>query len=99
MTNSVFKSIEIGNFLKKIISQQYKLLIMDIDGLFKSLLLLKKKKYAGLKYIEPYNENSKVEIEMKGIDIVRRDWSQISKDVGNNILNCILSGNQKEEII
>ena len=36
MTNSVFKSIEIGNFLKKIISQQYKLLIMDIDGLFKS---------------------------------------------------------------
>jgi DNA polymerase alpha subunit A len=36
---------------------------------------------------------------MKGIDIVRRDWSQISKDVGNNILNCILSGNQKEEII
>ena len=99
MTKNIFKSIEIGNFLKKIISQQYKLLIMDIDGLFKSLLLLKKKKYAGLKFIEPYNENSKVEIEMKGIDIVRRDWSQISKDVGNNILNCILSGNQKEEII
>ena len=99
MTKNIFKSIEIGNFLYNIISQQYKLLIMDIDGLFKSLLLLKKKKYAGLKFIEPYNENSKVEIEMKGIDIVRRDWSQISKDVGNNILNCILSGNQKEEII
>ena len=43
MTKNIFKSIEIGNFLKKIISQQYKLLIMDIDGLFKSLLLLKKK--------------------------------------------------------
>ena len=49
MTKNIFKSIEIGNFLKKIISQQYKLLIMDIDGLFKSLLLLKKKKICWIK--------------------------------------------------
>ena len=99
MTESVLKALEIGNTLRKSISNQYKLLVMDIDGLFKSMLLLKKKKYACLKYIEPYNENSPVKIEMKGVDIVRRDWCPISKETGNIILNCILSGLPKEEII
>ena len=36
---------------------------------------------------------------MKGVDIVRRDWCPISKETGNIILNCILSGLPKEEII
>jgi hypothetical protein len=31
-------------------------------------------------------------IEQKGLDIVRRDWSSLSKDIGNYCLDQILSG-------
>ena len=99
MTQKVSEAVELGYKLKKSINEQYKLLEMDIDGLFKSLLLLKKKKYASLKYIEPYTENSKVVRELKGLDLVRRDWSQLGKDTGSKILDCILSGKSKDDII
>ena len=99
MTQKVSEAVELGIKLKKSINEQYRLLEMDIDGLFKSLLLLKKKKYASLKYVEPYTENSKVVRELKGLDLVRRDWSQIGKDTGSKILDCILSGKPKDDIV
>ena len=98
-TQNIKEAVKIGNELKEKISKQYKLLIMDIDGVFKSMLLLRKKKYACLKYLPPYNENSKVERELKGVDLVRRDWSPLSKNAGLEILNIILSGKPKDEII
>ena len=98
-TQEIMKAVEIGKKLRDAISKQYKLLIMDIDGVFKSMLLLKKKKYACLKYIPPYTEKSKIERELKGVDLVRRDWSPLSKDTGSKILDIILSGKSKDEII
>ena len=98
-TQEIIKAVEIGKKLRDAISKQYKLLIMDIDGVFKSMLLLKKKKYACLKYIPPYNEKSKIERELKGVDLVRRDWSPLSKNTGSKILDIILSGKSKDEII
>jgi DNA polymerase alpha subunit A len=53
---------------------------------------LKKKKYASLK-IEDFNgEGKKVVKEMKGLDMVRRDWCNLSKTVGNFVLDQIMSG-------
>ena len=98
-TQEIMKAVEIGKKLRDAISKQYKLLIMDIDGVFKSMLLLKKKKYACLKYIPPYTEQSKIERELKGVDLVRRDWSPLSKNTGSKILDIILSGKSKDEII
>ena len=98
-TQEIMKAVEIGKKLRDAISKQYKLLIMDIDGVFKSMLLLKKKKYACLKYVPPYNEKSKIERELKGVDLVRRDWSPLSKNTGSKILDIILSGKSKAEII
>ena len=65
---------------------------IEIDGVFKSLLLLKKKKYAALKVENFGTPNEKVITELKGLDMVRRDWCQLSKDVGNYVLKEILSG-------
>ena len=54
--------------------------MLDIDGIFKNMLLLKKKKYATLKVLnwEEAYQNPKIveklEKEVKGIDLVRRDW-------------------------
>ena len=98
-TQEIMKAVEIGKKLRDAISKQYKLLIMDIDGVFKSMLLLKKKKYACLKYIPPYTPQSKIERELKGVDLVRRDWSPLSKNTGSKILDIILSGKSKDEII
>lgn len=45
--NSVY---EIGRKIKTEINKQYKLLELEIDGIFRFMLLLKKKKYAALVY-------------------------------------------------
>ena len=42
-TQKLDEAVTIGKKLRDAISKQYKLLIMDIDGVFKSMLLLKKK--------------------------------------------------------
>ena len=38
-------------------------------------------------------------VEQKGLDIVRRDWCPLSKDVGNFVLGRILSGQPQEEVV
>ena len=99
MTQNIKEAVEIGRKIHDAISKQYNLLIIDIDGVFKSMLLLKKKKYACLKYLPPYTDQNKVERELKGVDLVRRDWSPLSKNTGLKILDIILSGKSKDEII
>lgn len=47
--NSIPQSLDMGRRLKVEVNQLYKCLEIEIDGIFKSLLLLKKKKYAALK--------------------------------------------------
>jgi len=38
-------------------------------------------------------------MEQKGLDIVRRDWCPLSKDVGNFALRAILSGEPREVVV
>lgn len=69
------------------------------------MLLLKKKKYASVKVIkyipakDGEEEKEEVEIEKKGIDLVRRDWCVLSKEVGEKVLNYILSGDAIDEVV
>lgn len=37
--------------------------------------------------------------EQKGLDMVRRDWCPLSKDVGNFALGEILSAKPKEDVV
>lgn len=68
--------------IKSEVNKLYKLLEIDIDGIFKSLLLLKKKKYAAL-VVEPTRDGKYItKQELKGLDIVRRDWSDLAKETG-----------------
>lgn len=48
--NQLQQALEMGKKLKGEVNCLYKCLEIEIDGVFKSLLLLKKKKYAALKY-------------------------------------------------
>lgn len=60
-------------------------------------MLLKKKKYAALKLdnfdkIMLNNELAPVwKREEKGLDLVRRDWCELSRKAGNIVLDKILS--------
>ena len=49
------EAIKIGYEIKAFINKKYKLLELDIDGVFKSLLLLRKKKYAAV-LVDNYSE-------------------------------------------
>ncbi|MCO5547461.1 hypothetical protein L7F22_000911 [Adiantum nelumboides] len=83
----------------KEVNKKYKLLEIDLDGIFKRMLLLKKKKYAAVKMEANGDGSSREVIEQKGLDIVRRDWSVISKDIGNFCLEQILSGGTCEDVV
>jgi len=89
----------IGNQVKREVNKLYKSLELDIDGIFKSMLLLKKKKYAALCVKEGENGAIEYEKEMKGLDLVRRDWCPVSKEAGKYVVDRLLSGGSREDII
>uniref|UniRef100_A0A3Q4G8D8 DNA polymerase n=1 Tax=Neolamprologus brichardi TaxID=32507 RepID=A0A3Q4G8D8_NEOBR len=94
--DEVFK---LGNKVKAEVNKLYKLLEIDIDGVFKSLLLLKKKKYAAL-VVEQHGEGRfSVKQELKGLDIVRRDWCDLAKECGNYVIGQILSDQSRDVIV
>jgi DNA polymerase alpha subunit A len=88
-----------GKKLKSEVNTLYKLLEIEIDGIYKSMLLLKKKKYAALIIENAGTPDEKTVTEIKGLDMVRRDWCPLSKTVGNFVLSEILSGKQREDVV
>ncbi|CAD7681867.1 unnamed protein product [Nyctereutes procyonoides] len=90
---------KLGNKVKSEVNKLYKLLEIDIDGVFKSLLLLKKKKYGAL-VVEPTSDgNYSTKQELKGLDIVRRDWCDLAKETGNFVIGQILSDQSRDAIV
>ncbi|XP_069103569.1 DNA polymerase alpha catalytic subunit-like isoform X1 [Argopecten irradians] len=92
----VFK---LGNKVKGEVNKLYRLLEIDIDGVFQSMLLLKKKKYAALNVTKGGDGKYTTHRELKGLDIVRRDWSDLAKEAGNFVVDQILSGESKETVV
>ncbi|XP_020208890.1 DNA polymerase alpha catalytic subunit [Cajanus cajan] len=80
------------------VNKKYTRLEIDLDGLYKRMLLLKKKKYAAVKLL--FKDGTPYEvIERKGLDIVRRDWSLLAKELGDFCLTQILSGGSCEDVV
>ncbi|TKY70585.1 DNA polymerase alpha catalytic subunit [Spatholobus suberectus] len=80
------------------VNKKYTCLEIDLDGLYKRMLLLKKKKYAAVKLL--FKDGTPYEvIERKGLDIVRRDWSLLAKELGDFCLTQILSGGSCEDVV
>ena len=68
--------------LKKAVNDRYKLLEINLDRIFQRLLLLQKKKYAAVKV----NEGSEATtIEIKGLDMKRREFLALSKNVSQYV--------------
>ncbi len=104
--NNLLAAYKNGIEIKRAINNQFKsknknILEVELDGVYKKMLLLKKKKYAGLMVlnyneINPRNIDTHEEVtkdEYKGLDLVRRDWSELTKIVSKTILDILMKKN------
>ncbi|CAO1638402.1 unnamed protein product [Sympodiomycopsis kandeliae] len=105
-TNAVTyaQASRIGSEFRKAVNERYKLLEIDIDAVFERMLLLQKKKYAARKVEEVEilasgQEKKKVTTEIKGLDMKRREYSALSKNVSSYVLDQILSGESTENVV
>lgn len=71
-----------ASVFKKHVNERYRLLEIDLDAVFQRLLLLQKKKYAAVK-VETSGQTS---IEIKGLDMKRREYCALSKSVSKYVL-------------
>ncbi|KAJ6624905.1 DNA polymerase alpha catalytic subunit [Mycena sp. CBHHK59/15] len=89
------QALKISGEFKRAVNEQYKLLEIDLDGIFQRLLLLQKKKYAAIKV----EEGTRTSTEVKGLDMKRREYCALSKNVSQYVLDQILSGEATEDVV
>ncbi len=83
-TSDIAEARQLGAKIKKAVNERYRLLEIELDGIFQKLLLLKKKKYAALVVEEETSDGQLVtKLETKGLDLVRRDWCPLSVEVSS----------------
>jgi DNA polymerase alpha subunit A len=92
------EAIKVGNEFKKAVNDRYKLLEIDIDNVFRRILLQAKKKYAAINLLQV---DGKIvdKMEVKGLDMKRREYCNLSKEISGKLLNEILSGDDAEIVI
>lgn len=90
------EAIKIGQNFKKLVNERYRLLEIDIDNVFKRLLLHAKKKYAALNVTLNKDGGECVVLEVKGLDMKRREYCPLSKEVSTHVLDTILSDKDPE---
>ncbi|XP_066254764.1 DNA polymerase alpha catalytic subunit [Euwallacea similis] len=91
------EALKIGQKIKHEVNKSFKCVELDIDGIFKYLLLLKKKKYAAVLLTKSSSGELKTEVEYKGLDIVRRDWSPLASQAGKLVLEQIFTDEKEGE--
>ncbi|KER27418.1 hypothetical protein T265_05525 [Opisthorchis viverrini] len=114
-STDLLTALSIGEKVRHEVNKHYRLLELDTDGVYAAMLLLAKKKYAALAIQNPIQWAAafkaaqakhqpalpppKTKQEMKGLDIVRRDWSAIAVSVGRRCVAALLSGEPKDVIL
>ncbi|KAJ5776859.1 hypothetical protein N7520_000105 [Penicillium odoratum] len=96
--DTISEALKVGEEFKRMVNERYKLLEIDIDNVFRRLLLHAKKKYAAVNLTEV--DGKYVEkLEVKGLDMKRREYCALSKEVSSKLLNEILSGEDQEVVL
>lgn len=84
-------ALRIGQDFKVKVNERYRLLEIDIDNVFKRLLLHAKKKYAAMNVSFDKMGNEMTTLEVKGLDMKRREYCPLSKEISIYVLQKILS--------
>ena len=96
--DNMAEAFKVGKDIKRSVNERYKLLEIDIDNIFRRLLLHAKKKYAAINMFEV--DGKYVEkLEVKGLDMKRREYCALSKEASSKLLNLILSGEESEVVV
>ncbi|XP_063979720.1 DNA polymerase alpha catalytic subunit [Diachasmimorpha longicaudata] len=105
-TDSIMIKSNISNYdeafgvakkIKQEVNKAYKKIELDIDGVFRYMLLLNKKKYAAVLMSKTTSGKLEYQTELKGLDIVRRDWCQLACEVGKHVIDQIFTELSIEE--
>ena len=93
--DTVADAFQVGKEFKKAVNDQYRLLEIDIDNVFRRILLQAKKKYAAVNLVEKDGKFIE-QMEVKGLDMKRREYCALSKEISKHLLDLILSGDETE---
>lgn len=96
--DNIQDALAVGNDFKKSVNDLYRLLEIDIDNVFRRILLQAKKKYAAINLVQVDGKFID-KMEVKGLDMKRREYCNLSKEVSSQLLNEILSGDDSEAVI
>ncbi len=89
-TDNLDNAFLIGKKLEELVNKEMDGKVqMKIEYIFKTLLILSKKRYAGLS-CEKKDGNWEEEFIMKGIETVRRDWCDLTTKMLFEVLNILL---------
>ncbi|KAL2181996.1 uncharacterized protein P884DRAFT_326603 [Thermothelomyces heterothallicus CBS 202.75] len=88
-------ALKVGSEFKNQVNKRYQRLEIDIDNVFRRILLQAKKKYAAINMVE-VNGKYIEKMEVKGLDMRRREYCPLSREVSKRILDEILSGEDTE---
>lgn len=94
------EALKIGEEFKVQVNERYRLLEIDTDNVFKRLLLHAKKKYAAMNVsIDKKTGQELTALEVKGLDMRRREYCQLSKDISTFVLQKLLSDTDPEQAL
>lgn len=97
---SLQEALKIGEDFKVQVNDKYKLLEIDTDNVFKRLLLHAKKKYAAMNVsIDKKTGKEVSNLEVKGLDMRRREYCPLSKEISTYVLEKLLSDMDPEEVL
>ncbi|RAK99131.1 DNA-directed DNA polymerase alpha catalytic subunit POL1 [Aspergillus ibericus CBS 121593] len=96
--DTISDALKVGDEFKKSVNERYRLLEIDIDNVFRRLLLHAKKKYAAVNMTEVDGKYVD-KLEVKGLDMKRREYCSLSKEVSQKLLNEVLSGEDQEIVL
>lgn len=96
--DNIGDAMKVGIDFKRSVNEKYKLLEIDIDNIFRRLLLHAKKKYAAINMMEVDGKYVD-KLEVKGLDMKRREYCALSKEASSRLLNLILSGEEPEVVV
>jgi len=89
-TDDIKEAFKIGGEISELINEDIKrILELKIESVFKTLLILAKKRYAGWNF-EPVDSGWEESIITKGIETVRRDWCDLVSETLQEVLETIL---------
>lgn len=96
--DNIQDALKVGNEFKRAVNERYRLLEIDIDNTFRRLLLHAKKKYAAINMVE-VDGKFVDKLEVKGLDMRRREYCALSKETSSKLLNLLLSGEEPELVV